>query len=86
MCTEVLNKSEDEWKAAFYINNSHFKPLIIFFSITNSSATFQAIINNIFQNVIAGEIMIVYLYDILIFTWTLEDYYKAVYRVLKVLV
>ena len=41
--------------------------------------------NNIFQDLIAECIMIVYLDDILIFTWTLEEYYKVVWRVLEVL-
>jgi len=62
-----------------------FKPLVIFFSITNNLTTFQAIMNNIFQDLIAEGIMIVYLDNILIFTQTLEEYHKAVYRVLEVL-
>lgn len=40
--------------------------------------------NDIFKNLIE-EIMIVYLDNILIFTWTLENYYKTAYKVLKVL-
>ena len=39
-------------------------------------------INNIFQDLIAKEIMIVYLDNTFIFTQTLEDYYKAVHKVL----
>ena len=57
----------------------------MFFGITNSSIIFQTIINNIFQDLIAEEIMIVYLDNIFIFTQILEDYYKAVYKVFKVL-
>jgi len=41
--------------------------------------------NNIFQDLIVESIMIVYLNDILIFTWMLKEYYKVVYRVLEVL-
>ena len=41
--------------------------------------------NDIFHNLIAECIIIVYLDDILIFTQTLEEYYKAVQRVLKIL-
>jgi len=51
----------------------------------NSPAIFQTIINNIFWNLIAEEIMTIYLDDILIFTRTLEEYYKTVYRVLETL-
>ena len=42
--------------------------------------------NVIFYDLIAEEIMIVYLDDILIFTWTLEKYHRVVYRVLEVLI
>ena len=41
--------------------------------------------NYIFRNFIAKEIMTVYLDYILIFTWTLKDYHKEVCRILKVL-
>jgi len=41
--------------------------------------------NDIFWNLIAEYIMIVYLDDILIFTQTLEKHHKAVQRVLEVL-
>jgi len=46
----------------------------MFFSITNSLVVFQTMINDIFQNLIADGIMIVYLDNILIFTQILEDY------------
>ena len=57
----------------------------MFFNITNGLVIFQTIINNIFHNLIVESIMIVYLNNILIFTWTLEKYYKVVCRVLEVL-
>ena len=41
--------------------------------------------NDIFHNFIAECIIILYLDDILIFTQTLEEYYKTVQRVLKIL-
>jgi len=53
--------------------------------MTNGLMTFQIIINDIFQDLIVKEIIIVYLDDILIFTWTLENHHKAVYKVFKVL-
>ena len=53
--------------------------------MANSPATFQMIMNNIFCDLIAKCIIIVYLDDILIFTQTLEEYHKVVQRVLEVL-
>jgi len=53
--------------------------------MTNSPATFQTIINNIFQDLIVEGIMVVYLDDILIFTRTEEEHTKAIRQVLQVL-
>jgi len=56
----------------------------MFFKMTNSPATFQTIINDIFWNLIAEGIM-VYLDDILIFTKTEKEHTQAVQWVLQVL-
>jgi len=55
-----------------------FKPLVMFFGITNSPATFQTMMNDIFQDLIVEGIMIVYLDNILIFTKTEEEHAKAI--------
>jgi len=57
----------------------------MFFGITNSPAIFQTMMNNIFQNLIAEGIVVVYLDDILIFTKTEEKHVQAVQRVLQIL-
>jgi len=57
----------------------------MFFGITNSPATFQTMMNDIFRNLIAEGIVVVYLDDILIFTKTEEEHAQAVRRVLQVL-
>jgi hypothetical protein len=38
----------DEWKAAFRTNRGLFEPLVMYFSLTNSPATFQTMMNEIF--------------------------------------
>jgi len=78
-------KPRDEWKAAFWTNRGLFEPLVMFFGMTNSPATFQMMINDIFRNLIAEGIVVVYLDDILIFTKTKEEHEQAVRRVLQVL-
>jgi len=78
-------KPGDEWKTAFHTNCSLFEPLVMFFGMTNSPATFQTMINDIFRTLIAKEIVVVYLDDILIFTRTEEEHERAVQRVLEVL-
>ena len=49
------------------------KPTVIFFGMCNSPATFQAMIDSIFTDMIEGCIVIVYMDNILIFTKTQED-------------
>ena len=49
----VRIKPRDEWKAAFWTNRGLFKPLVMFFGMTNSPATFQTMMNDIFQDLIA---------------------------------
>jgi len=78
-------KPGDEWKVAFRTNCSLFEPLVMFFGMTNSSATFQTMMNNIFRTLIAEGIVVVYLDDILIFTETEKEHEQAVQRVLEVL-
>jgi len=41
-------KPRDEWKAAFHTNCSLFEPLVMFFRMTNSPATFQTMMNEVF--------------------------------------
>ena len=48
----VCIKPGDEWKVAFQTNRGLFEPLVMFFGMTNSLATFQTIMNNIFRNLI----------------------------------
>jgi len=52
--------------------------LIMFFGMTNSLATFQTIMNDIFRDLIVEGIMVVYLDDILIFTRMEEEHTKAI--------
>ena len=57
----------------------------MFFGITNSPATFQTMMNNIFQNFIVEGIVVIYLDDILIFTKMEEEHAQAIWWVLQVL-
>jgi hypothetical protein len=64
----------DEWKATFHTNKGLFEPLVMYFGLTNSLATFQMMMNKIFQDLITEGILSVYLNDILIFTNTSEEH------------
>lgn len=79
----VRIKEGDEWKAAFATNQGLFEPLVMFFGLTNSPATFQALMNSIFADLIVKGKVAVYLDDILIFTSTLEEHREIVDEVLS---
>ena len=61
-------KEDDEWKAAFLTPQGLFEPLVMFFSLTNSLATFQAMMNEIFRMEVAQGWLSVYMDDIAIHT------------------
>ena len=67
-------KEEDEWKAAFQTNQGLFEPLVMYFGMCNSPATFQLMMDTLFHKLImTGKIMI-YIDNILIFTQTMEEH------------
>jgi hypothetical protein len=43
----VRIREGDEWKAAFRMNRGLFEPLVMYFGLTNSPATFQMMMNDI---------------------------------------
>ncbi len=78
-------KSGDKWKAAFRTNRGLFEPMVMFFRLTNSPATFQWMMNDIFKDPIASGSVTVYLDDILIMSKTKEDNHQITHKVLEVL-
>jgi RNase H-like domain found in reverse transcriptase/Reverse transcriptase (RNA-dependent DNA polymerase)/Integrase zinc binding domain/Chromo (CHRromatin Organisation MOdifier) domain len=78
-------KKGDEHKAAFLTNRGLYEPLVMFFGLTNSPATFQTMMNDIFQIEIRDGYVIVYLDDILIFSADLDTHHCQVKRVLEIL-
>src|SRR6204780_2174335 len=78
-------KGGDEWKAAFWTNCRLFKPLVMFFGLTNSPATFQPMMDKIFINLISEGVVVVYLDNILIFTESAEEHQRVTRQVLELL-
>jgi len=48
----VRIKEGDKWKVVFTAHVGSFKPVVMFFGLMNSPATFQTMMNNIFQDMI----------------------------------
>jgi hypothetical protein len=53
----VRIREGDEWKAAFRTNRGLFEPLVMYFGLTNSLATFQTMMNEIFQDLITEGVV-----------------------------
>jgi len=70
----------DEWKAAFQTNWGLIEPLVMFFGLTYSPATFQTMMNNMFTDMISEGMVVVYLNNILIFTKDLEEHRQIVFK------
>jgi len=64
----VRIKKGDKWKAAFITNEGLYEPTVMFFGMTNSPATFQAMMNTIFEDEIREGWLTVYMDNMLIAT------------------
>jgi len=79
----VRIKKGDEWKAAFTTHIGAYKPTVIYFRLTNSPATFQTIMNNLFQDMINQGTTATFIDDIIVATEIEEGYDKVAKEVLK---
>jgi len=79
----VRIKKRDEWKVAFTTHIRAYKPTVMYFGLTNSPATFQAMINNLFQDLINKGDTATFINDILVATDTEEGHDELVEEVLK---
>jgi reverse transcriptase-like protein len=59
-------KEGDEWKAAFKTSKGLFEPTVMFFGLTNSLATFQMMMDDIFCNEIAQGWLKIYMDDLIV--------------------
>jgi len=76
-------KERDEWKGAFTMHVGSFEPTVIFFGMTNSPATFQAMMNKILRDMINKGKVAVFVDDVLVGTETEEEHNKIVEEVLR---
>ena len=81
----IRMKEGDEWKAAFQTNRGLFEPLVMFFGLTNSPATFQTMMNSLFRDLINHGKVVIHMDDIMILTADLEEHRKIVTEVLQIL-
>jgi len=76
-------KKGDEWKAAFTMHIGAYEPIVMYFGLTNSPATFQTMMNDLFRDLINQGDTATFINDILVATDTEERHNKLVEEVLK---
>jgi len=79
----VRIKEGDEWKAAFTTHIGAYEPTVMYFGLTNSPATFQTMMNDLFQDLINQGDTATFIDDILVATDTEEGHDELVEEVLK---
>ena len=79
----VRIKEEDEWKAAFIIPEGSFKPMVMFFGLTNSPATFQAMMNELLRDLINIGKVAVFINNVIVGTESEEGYNELVVEIVK---
>ena len=79
----VRIKEGEEWKAAFTTHVGSFEPVVMFFGITNSPATFQAMMNKILRDLINEGKVAAFVDDVLVGTETEEGHDEIVEEVLR---
>jgi len=77
------NEVCDKWKEAFTMHIGFFKPTTMFFGITNSPATFQAMMNKILRNLINKGKVAAFVDDVLVETETEEEHDEIVEEILR---
>ena len=76
-------KEGDEWKAAFSMPEGSFEPIVMFFGLTNSLATFQTMMNDLLRDLVVKEKVAVFIDDVMIATKTEEGHDEIVEEVLR---
>jgi len=79
----VRIKEGDEWKGAFTTHIGFFEPMVMFFGMTNSPATFQAMMNEILRDLINEGKVAAFVDDILVGTEIEEGRDEIVEEILR---
>ena len=73
----------DEWKAVFMISEESFKPMVMFFGLTNSPATFQMMMNELLRDLINTGKVAAFIDDVIVETKGEEEHDELVAEIIK---
>ena len=76
-------KEGDEWKGAFTMYIGSFKPIVMFFGMTNLPATFQAMMNEILRDLINKGKVAAFVDNVLVGTETEEGHDEIIEEILR---
>ena len=79
----VRIKEGDDWKVAFTIPERSFEPTVMFFGLTNSPVTFQAMMNELLRDLINTGKVAVFIDDVIVGTETEEGHDELVAEIIK---
>ena len=79
----VRIKERNEWKAAFTIPEGSFEPTVMFFGLTNSPVTFQAMINELLRDLINTGKVAAFIDDIIVGMEMEEGHDEIVAEIIK---
>jgi len=79
----VRIKEGDKWKAAFTTPEGPFEPTVMFFGLTNSSVTFQAMMNKLLRDLINTGKVVAFIDDVIVGTETEEGHDEVVAEVIR---
>jgi hypothetical protein len=81
---QVRIKDEDISKTIFKIRYGHYEFTVVPFGLSNTPAIFMCLMNGVFRNYL-DKFVIVFLYDILVYSNSEEEHEKHLRMVLQVL-
>ena len=79
----VRIKERDEWKAVFMTPEGSFEPMVMFFGLTNSPVTFQAMMNKLLRDLINTGKVAAFIDDVIVGTETEEGHDELVAEVIR---
>ncbi|GBG79331.1 hypothetical protein CBR_g29481 [Chara braunii] len=81
---QIAIRPEDRHKTAFQTRYDLYEFVVMPFGLCNAQGTFQHAMNRIFHNYL-DQFVVVYLYDILIFSKTIKEHAQHIHKVLSLL-